>query len=355
MAPIMLRGYLSAAEYHYQEEQADAIIRTTSYHRKDYNLAVIWFSDREHLGVRMSMSTSFQRPPCASLGTLGRLPQELLNNIFLALDIRSLPKCRQLNVRSRQAIDSLLEYQAISTHALNSLCALLRTRLAHNLSLFDFYQALCEKNCVLCGQFAGFIFLPTWRRCCFVCLQGAPELQMQTVAAVRKLLPLSAAAIRKLTSFKTLPGTYSMEESVRKARITLVPMEQAMRASKEQQQALRQAEPTRFRQNRKLNFMASCGLPHYDRQNRTTEHGISCAGCQLALEKDIIGSRGEEWAYIARDRVHGKEGFLEHFKRCEQAQLLWESSNGGSIVPPELPEGAKNGGYFKCREYGKNI
>lgn len=120
MAPIMLQGYLSATEYHFQEEQADAIIRTASYHRKDYNLAVIWFPDREHQGVRTSMSTSFQGPASASLGTLDLLPQELLNNIFLTLDIRSLTKCRQLNVRSRQAIDTLVEYQAISTHALNS-------------------------------------------------------------------------------------------------------------------------------------------------------------------------------------------------------------------------------------------
>ncbi|KFY10383.1 hypothetical protein V491_07677 [Pseudogymnoascus sp. VKM F-3775] len=104
MAPIMLQGYLSATEYHFQEEQADAIIRTASYHRKDYNLAVIWFPDQ------------------------------------------------------------------------------------------------------------------------------APELQMQTVAAVRKLLPLSPAAVLQLASFKTLPETYTMEESVRKARVAIVPTEQAVRA-----------------------------------------------------------------------------------------------------------------------------
>lgn len=96
--------------------------------------------------------------------------------------------------------------------------------------------------------------------------------------------------------------------------------------------------------------MASCGFPYYDRQTRRVGKGISCAGFQLALEKDIIGSHGEEWAYIARDKIYGKEGFLQHFKWCEQAQLLWETSNEGSIEPLELPEGAKNGGYFRCRE-----
>lgn len=71
---------------------------------------------------------------------------------------------------------------------------------------------------------------------------------MQTVAAVRKLRPLNPAAVRQLASFKTLPETYTMEESVRKARVAIVPTEQAVRASKEQQQGPRQAEPTRLRQ-----------------------------------------------------------------------------------------------------------
>ena len=45
------------------------------------------------------------------------------------------------------------------------------------------------------------------------------------------------------------------------------------------------------------------------------------AGCQLALEKDIIGSRGEDWAFEAHDKVYAQDGFLEHFRWCEQAQL----------------------------------
>ncbi|KFZ04395.1 hypothetical protein V502_10182 [Pseudogymnoascus sp. VKM F-4520 (FW-2644)] len=345
MASRTPEGYLYYEDdYQFPKEQADAIIRTTSYHRKDFDLAVIWFSDREHQGVRTSIFTSSQRAPSASPGALGRLPQELLENIFLSLDMHSLTNCRQVNLRLRQAIDSLPEYQAIYTHALNTLCALLRTRLAHTVSLFYFYQALCTKNCDFCRRFAGCIFLPTWRRCCFICLErGNSELQMQTVAFIQKRFPLlSTAAFSQLTSVETLPGTYSMDEYVQKDSITIVPVEQAMRASREQQQALQQAlqqaeEPTWFQQDRKLAFMASCALPYYDRQNRTTEYGISCAGDQVTIDKGGFSALADKFGYKARDTVYTKDSFLVHFKECEEAQLLWGSSKEGSIEPPNLP------------------
>ncbi|KAI1050005.1 hypothetical protein LB506_001871 [Fusarium annulatum] len=84
--------------------------------------------------------------------------------------------------------------------------------------------------------------------------------------------------------------------------------------------------------------MGSCALPYYDKVSGNVEQGISCAGCQLALEKDIIGSKGEKWASEARDKVYARDGFLATF---QMAQLLWESSCEGSRRPAELPEGAR--------------
>ncbi|OBT77686.1 hypothetical protein VF21_03705 [Pseudogymnoascus sp. 05NY08] len=350
MASEIPQEYLFDDDHQFPPEQAEAIIRTTSYHRKDFDLAVIWFPDREHQGIRTSISSSFQRPS-TSTEPLGRLPQELLNNIFLSLDMHSVTKCRQVNLRLRQAVDSLPEYQVVSTHGLTALCALLRTRLARNVSLFDFYQALCRKNCSLCSRFAGFIFLPTWRRCCFICLQmGSTEFQMHTVPAIQEQFPLSMDEISKLTSFETLPGTYSMKEHVQKDRITIISVAEAMRASGGEEGKLVRPGPPWFPQNPKLAFMATCVLPYYDRQTRTAEYGISCAGSQLYIDKGKASGMALKFAYMARDFVYTREGFLEHVKECWDALLLWESSKGGSIEPPELPEIAKNGGYLKPRE-----
>ncbi|KAF5684905.1 cyclin f-box [Fusarium denticulatum] len=345
----MLRGYRSAMEYSFGEEHTDAIVRTAAYHRKDFGLSMIWFSSSEHINIRQSIATPFQRTSSAGLGCLDRLPLELLHDTLVRLDVHSLFKFRQTNRRSRQAVDSLKQYQVVVLHGMNLLCALLRTRLAVEISLLDFYNALCLKSCSLCGEFGGFISLLTWMRCCFKCLREAPETQVQTLSAARKEFRLTKAESALLRSFKTLPGIYSMEESVYKCRFTIVSLYHASLISTPQSQTTMQGQPASSDRNRRYNFMGSCALPYYDKVTGNVEHGMSCAGCQLALEKDIIGARGERWAFEARDKVYAQDGFLEHFRWCEQAQLLWKSSSEGRNKPAELPEGARRGGYFNQR------
>ena len=348
-ARTMPRGYLSATEYRFREEETDGIVRAAAYHRKDFNQSLIWFSPREHAGIRPSIATPFQRTSNAGLGSLDRLPPELLYDVLLHMDMQSLFNFRQTNLRSRLAVDSLKQYQMVVSHGLNLLCALLRTRLASGISLFDFYSALCTKVCALCGEFGGFMSLLTWTRCCFPCLHVALETQVQTLAVARKQFHLKKAQVDQLRSLKTLPGRYTIWESEYKARIAVVSLHQAILVSGQQPPAppaIARTRSANWGRNKKFNFMASCALPYYDARTGGVEHGMSCAGCQLALEKDIIGSRCEDWAFEARDKVYARDGFLEHFQWCEQAQLLWRSSEGGNKRPPKLPALAWKGSYF---------
>lgn len=246
-------------------------------------------------------------------------------------------------------VDSLKQYQMVVSHGLNLLCALFRTRLAIVISLFDFYKALCTKVCTHCEDFGGFISLLTWKRCCFKCLQEAPEMQVQTLATVRKQFHLNKVELEQLRSFKNLPGIYTMNESIHKSRIAIVSVQQAILACRRQPHALAQDYLASLERNQKFNFMASYALPYYDKQSDKVDHGMSCAGCQLALEKYIFSTRGEKWAFEARDKVYARDSFLEHFRWCEQAQLLWRSSDEGNSWPTELPEAARRGGYFNKR------
>ncbi|OQD78751.1 hypothetical protein PENANT_c084G00088 [Penicillium antarcticum] len=81
MATLMPRGYRSATEFRFDKEQADAIIRTTAYHRKDFCLSVIWYSRREHNEIRPSISTPFQRTskesPETQVRTLASIRKQL--------------------------------------------------------------------------------------------------------------------------------------------------------------------------------------------------------------------------------------------------------------------------------------
>lgn len=341
----MPRVWRSATEYPLREEQTDAVVGVASYRRSDYHLSVLqWFSPREHVGIRLSIATPFRRTSDAGLGRLDLLPRELLDDIMLRMDVLSLFNFRQTNLRSRQTVDSLRQYQLVVVHGLNLLCALLRTRLATGVSLFDFYYALCTKACALCGDFGGIMSLLTWTRCCLNCVLRAPEIQVRSLASVRKQFRLTKAKVDQLRSFKTFPGIDSMDESVCKPRrITLVSAHQAILVSGQQppDASIAQAQPANTRRGEEYNSAGSCALPYYDRRTGRVDHGMSCAGCQLALKKGIgiiSTSQGPAvWAFEARDNIYSQDGFVEHFRWCEQAQLLWTSSGEGTKHPPELP------------------
>ncbi|KAJ5214998.1 hypothetical protein N7468_010677 [Penicillium chermesinum] len=350
MAALMRCGYRSATEFRFNEEQKEAIIRTAAYHRKDYSLAGIWFSRREHNDIHPSIATPFQRSSSVGLGFLGRLPLELLLDTLYLLDMYSLFKFRQINLRARQVVDSLSQYNKVVSHGLNLFCGLLRTRIAIEITLFDFFEALCTKECFLCGEFGGFISILAWKRCCHKCLQVSPETQVRTLASVRKHLHMTEAELGQLKSFKTLPGIYSMNETVHNSRITIVSLDQAILACRRKSPTTQQIRIGRAGQNRKFNFLASCALPYYDKLTGRVEHGISCAGCPLAIQKGIFGTWDVRLGQEARDKVYAQEGFLDHFRWCEQAQLLWRSSDEGKKQPPELTWDALNGGRFRRRE-----
>jgi hypothetical protein len=137
-----------------------------------------------------------------------------------------------------------------------------------------------------------------------------------------------------------------MNGSLYKSRFTIASLYEAILVSGQQLDAPAQPCSVNSERNQEYNFMGSCALPYYNRRTSRIEHGTSCAGRQLALEKDIIGSRGEKWAFEARDMIYAQDDFLDHFRWCEQAQLLWKSSDEGKKEPPELPEAARRRGFF---------
>ena len=348
----MPRGYRSATEYCFREDQADAIVRVTAYHREDYCRSVIWFSPREHVAIRPSIATPFQRIASTSLGSLDRLLLELLHDVLLRLDMSSIFNFRQVNLGSRRLVDSLKQYQMVGLHGLSLLCALLRTRLSKAVSLFDFYAVLCTQACTFCGKFGGFVSLLTWNRCCFSCLRRPPETRVQTLAAVQKQFHLTKAQIGQIRSFETFPGMYWPSEAVYPYHATVVSVHQAILLSGQQPQTLVQvqAQPANSGRSSIFNLMGSCPLPYHDRRTGRVEYGLSCAGCYFAPTSGIFSSGGEAWAFEARDKVYAQDGLLEHFRWCEPAQLLWELSDQGPHKPTEPPEGVRRTGFFNKGE-----
>lgn len=119
-APIA--RYHPKTAYSIPLDQADAIVRVSAYHRKDFDRAVTWFTPRIHSNGVTCLSSAF-RELTTSLGELDSLPLELINEICLQLDIVSLLYLRQTNARARHVVNALHEYQIVTTHALNPFCA----------------------------------------------------------------------------------------------------------------------------------------------------------------------------------------------------------------------------------------
>lgn len=114
-------------------------------------------------------------PPATTLGRLDRLPIELLREICLYLDIDSLFGLRHVNRRASQVVGALRFYRVMVQHSLEALCILLKTEAAASFTLGEFAEVLHTENCRLCGSFRGFVFLPSLTRCCFSCMEFAPD------------------------------------------------------------------------------------------------------------------------------------------------------------------------------------
>lgn len=349
----MSRKYHSPIEFKFNEDQSEDIIRTVAYHRKDFPLAVIWFPQKTHDEIRNSIATPFQRTNEASgIGTLEKLPLEIIFNILLCLDIDSLFQVRKVNAKARWVVNSLSEYARMVSHGLNLFCALLRTKHATKVTLREFDEALCTKSCFACGEFAGFMSILAWKRCCFHCFQEATETQVRPLAWVKRNVQMKKGELDMLTKMKTLPGKYSMAERERKRRVEVVLLEQATYIHEDLTHYRELALEGNIYQQRDLifNFMGSCALPYYDKQTGRVEHGVSCAGCQVHARRRFNGLMDQLSKYSARDEVYARDEFLDHFRWCKHAQMLWRSSKEGQARPPRLPQFARNGGKFRSRE-----
>lgn len=317
-----------------QREQDDAIIRVAGYRREDYAILTVCVSHSAHCVVKSSILTS-SIVPRAGLGAFDQLPVELLFQTLRHMDMQSLFNLRQTNLRARQLVDSLKEYKAAVSYGLTAYCALLRTELATHVTLLDFYRVLCSKECAFCGKFGGFVFLPTWIRCCFECIEEDPETRMVRVAEVRRLFRLSRTEVSQQRSFQSLPGLYteglySMRRSYQQHRIKLVPYFPAMREFGDRLET-GAAHSHRPFWDPVHNFMASCELPYYDPQTQVVESGISCAGCERTEDGQPVGLNppfGYNDLFDERpwSEVFSREGYLKHFKICARAQALWKSS-----------------------------
>ncbi|RJE24998.1 hypothetical protein PHISCL_02649 [Aspergillus sclerotialis] len=322
------------------------IIRIASYHRRDFDLAVARTNPRDHDQVRGALLRAI-RTMSSTLGNLELLPLEIIHEICYLIDIRSLLNFRHVNRRAQQIVRGTRGYEAVVTHALEALCVILRTNIASWFTLNDLFKALCTRDCRLCGSFGGFIFLPSFMRCCFACIREDSLPSILPYSVIKKCVKLSPSRLYSLVpTLKSLPGVYSMDEIVRK-RTRIMATELVSRLSLQGED-----ERTRLTQSKEtalLRYMATTSLPYLDTESGGVQYGICCSGCQIALEKALSSSGVGSNACTLLDKVYSYEEFMQHFHECREAQNLWELSNQGVDVA-KVSESVRRGGCFNMRD-----
>ncbi|KAL7921093.1 hypothetical protein ACQKWADRAFT_296248 [Trichoderma austrokoningii] len=321
---------------------SDAVLDICAYHRRDFDLVVVRSRPHETQIVLRDLQTAFKAPAASGLGILGRLPPELLWIVFRNIDLLSYFRFRHVNRQARALSTAVSEYQSVVKYGLEGLRGMLRAGLAQTFTIGDLYRPLICEKCALCGEFGGFLFLPTATRCCFACIRTSPDLRVICTSTLSRLAKISTKRLLRLLGpdLRTVPGLYSMEEHrVRRpkglvaaqlatARLQVLGILDQASA----QELLGRSEQANQR------FMASTAFPWYDPDSDKIENGVSCKGCQLRVETSHVFCDD-------RNRVFSRSGYLSHFSSCVEAQSLWDQSEGGTKLVQE-PEFTRRCGYI---------
>ncbi|KAI3390739.1 hypothetical protein diail_8774 [Diaporthe ilicicola] len=324
---------------------SEAILRVTSYHRRDWDYAVISAAPGQHDGVRASLfgvSGSFGG---SDLGSLQRLPLELISAICLLLDIRSALAFSQANRRSREVTSSIRQYRQLSEHALHCMWALFRTGLAAYTGVTTLHALLSTDRCAICDSFGGFVFLPTASRCCFDCIESATATRVVPLSDVSKAAGVSVAKLKKAYPVsRSLPGIYSLRTKHHKRRRNLLSENQALEILQQTVRGDPQTILEKLPDALSWRHMMSTWLPFVSSAADHPQLGRSCKGCQVAME-----TGGGMDAFFRRERSFSDDEFLVHFRDCGEAEQLWHSSKGGTVEVEE-PEWTRLGALLIMEE-----
>lgn len=341
------------------------ILRLLAYHRNDYDSSVLCILS-ERNPSRMHAVDSAHRPSLSDLGGLDVLPVETLDTVLRVSDLRTLLTLRLVNRQAKAVVETFTPYKHILTHTPHVVDIFTRTGVASHFTAVQVFDALGSDSCTICGRFGAFLWVPDCIRCCLPCVRVSPELMPMTERDAGAAFGLSRKALSTIPIMHTLPGVYTLSEIPYKRRRRLLSRKRAREVAVEvhggeeglvsyinsntspakiaydQRVAKWNATRSCFGPNREINntidhvsrFLVTIHLPFFSSESRSTETGLSCKGCQAALErglKQVLSSVQVDTLLDRRDRTFTEEMFLNHLAVCTDAQRMWaeyHTSNG---------------------------
>lgn len=128
------------------------------------------------------------------------LPTEAVNTVIRMLDMESAFRFSCTSKLIRQTITNIPEYSELVQHASRPLEGL-KWRGAMSLhSIRQLSVTLHSDQCAYCKEYGAFIFIVTAERCCFLCLQENPSLQLISFTDAKEFFGLSKEQFHLLPS-----------------------------------------------------------------------------------------------------------------------------------------------------------
>lgn len=306
----------------------------------------------------------------ASLGDLQRLPTEVINEIFMFLDLDALRIVLQINSTYFCLATNLPAYKLLRQYASQVLQIMHMTQTAGYFSLYQVFGEFCQPYCRTCGNFGAYIFLLNFTRCCLYCLTFSKDYALVPLFDVAVQHCLSMKCAEELVSIYTLPGTYRKEVRRRQRLVRLQDVlnlaidvhgsiEKSRKASSTYLEGLRgwyndsvadwrkqnvnlSSNPSRNKEARekdyakprmprelkvkpfttedpvKFDFMGSAMFPFWDTQKRVIETGIYCYAC-VYVPGSFYPSKEE--SRKATHRAYRIEELPQHFLGCSASRI----------------------------------
>jgi hypothetical protein len=326
------------------------ILRLLAYHPSHFDDSVVSIPAKKRRPV---VITNLRQATCATLGDLESLPLELFNEILRHSDLHAVSALCSLNRRARALVISSYPYKLILQNAPHVVAALEKTGTASHFSVDDVFHALSAPSCHVCGKFGAYLWIPECIRCCFPCVQKAPELMPISERDASAAFGLTKNRLSRVPIMTTLPGAYGPQQRHYRKKRYLLSRERARQAAIDvhggeeklaryikydtsrakiayykRVAALDGSAAAHNNPNRTMDdptrFMAAVPLPYLDLSSGKTHIGLACERCEFAHDSDKVSQHLPISSYWG-DETYTTEGILEHFKNCRRAQKWWKA------------------------------
>lgn len=213
--------------------------------------------------------------------SLTHSPPELLTEVLVSLDLRTLTSFRRVNHRAMSLVDSLHQYATVLRHCPDVIRAIISVR-AGSFSCRTLYEALSADRCHTCKRFGAYLYLITCKRACYFCFTQHLDYFPVSATQAAQSTGLSRGELKGLPHILSLSGRYTAKGKLLKQRTLLFDRKAVIcRASETSAQAFDEATRRRDLTTREPRRYASIiSAPYLLSSGRSADWGFYCSACR---------------------------------------------------------------------------